>query len=251
MQVYSQKTGRLEELLLDEGVLTELRTAAVGALAARLLAPKDIQTIGILGTGVQARYQLAMLPAVTGCTNVLVWGRSTSKVIGLIEEMNSKGWHLSAAGTPDQLLERCDLIVTTTCSRDPVLGNTVSTLKTMRKNKTGGLLIVCIGADAPGKIELNPASLVAEADLLVADTRSQSIERGEFQKAADDGLIQPESIIPLGGLIQKTDLHRARGDLNDDRLIIFDSSGVALQDCVVASLVVATIRQKVLERSLT
>jgi ornithine cyclodeaminase len=243
MQIYSQKTGRLEALLLDEGVLTELRTAAVGALATLLLAPKVIQTIGILGTSVQARYQLSMLPAVTGCKNVLVWGRTQPKVAAFVDEMNAKGWNIASADTPDQLLEECDVIVTTTCARDPVLGNTTSNLKTMRKNKRAGLLIVCIGSDAPGKIELNPASLVATADLLVADTRSQSIERGEFQRAVADGLIEPESIIPLGTLVQQNDLHRAGGELNDDRLIIFDSSGVALQDCVVSSMVVAKLGQ--------
>jgi ornithine cyclodeaminase len=241
MQVYSQRTGLLEALLLDEGTLTELRTAAVGALATRLLAPKVIQTIGILGTGVQARFQLSMLPAVTDCRNVLVWGRTPSKVVAFLEEMNGQGWNLVAADTPDELLEACDLIVTTTCARHPVLGNTLPDSKEsiLQIRKNGGLLIVCIGADAPGKMELNPATLVAGADLLVADTRSQSIERGEFRNAVADGLIQAESIVPLGVLIQGEDQQRAGRDQNDNRLIIFDSSGVALQDCVVSSLVVA------------
>lgn len=241
MQIYSQRTGRLEALLLDDGVLTELRTAAVGSLATQLLAPKEIHTIGIVGASVQARYQLDMLSAVTECKNVLVWGRTQSKVEAFIDEMNSKGWNVTAADTPDELLEVCDLIVTTTCAREPVLGNSLSNLKTIRKDKTEGLLIVCIGADAPGKIELNPSSLVATADLLVADTRLQSIERGEFQRAVADSLIDPESILPLGRLIQQKDLYR--GELNDNRLIIFDSSGVALQDCVVSSLVVDKICQ--------
>jgi ornithine cyclodeaminase len=243
MQIYSQKSGRLEALLLDDGVLTELRTAAVGALATQLLAPKKIRTIGILGAGVQAGYQLNLLSAVTECRTVLVWGRTESKVEAFINEMTSQGWDIKASDTPDTLLEECDLIVTTTCAREPVLGTTLSDLKTIRKDKTGGLLIVCIGADAPGKVELNPSSLVATADLLVADSRSQSIELGEFQRAATEGLIDPESIMPLGRLIQHTDLHRAGDKLNDSRLVIFDSSGIALQDCIVSSLVVGKIGQ--------
>lgn len=229
MQVYSQKTGRLQALLLDEGILTELRTAAVGALAATLLAPERAElTIGILGTGVQARYQLDMLTAVTDCRNVLVWGRTPSNVKAFESEMSSKGWNISVASSPDQLLQDTDLIITTTPSREAVLG------QTSLETRKSGLAIICIGADAPGKHELNPA-LVAKADLLVADTSAQSVERGEFQIAVADGLVEKESLTPLGNLIGNEDLHRK--DDGDTRFIIFDSSGVALQDCVVSSLV--------------
>ena len=227
MQVYSQKTGRLQALLLDEGILTELRTAAVGALAAKLLCPKSINCIGIMGSGVQARYQLEMLASVTDCRNVLVWGRTPSNVAALVEEY-SKGWNISTAETPDQLLQDCDLIITTTPSREPILG------MTSLETRKSGLTIVCIGGDAPGKHELNPA-LVQKADLLVADTIDQTVERGEFQMAVADSLVKKESLVPLGQLILQEELHRNNDD--DNRFIIFDSSGVALQDCVVSSMV--------------
>ena len=227
MQVYSQKTGRLEALLLDDGILTELRTAALGALAAKLLAPK-IETIGIIGSGVQARYQLDMLTAVTECRNVLVWGRTPKNVDAFVQEMASKGWKMTVANGPDQLLQDADVIITTTSSREPILGN--SSLDTRKS----GLTIICIGADAPGKHELNP-SLTAKADLLVVDTPVQSIERGEFQNAVAQGLVEKSALLPLGELIQKKELQRKE---NDNRFIVFDSSGVALQDCVVSSLIV-------------
>mmetsp|Transcript_25290 Transcript_25290/g.55449 ORF Transcript_25290/g.55449 Transcript_25290/m.55449 type:complete len:332 (-) Transcript_25290:41-1036(-) len=230
MQVYSQKTGKLEALLLDEGILTELRTAAVGALAAKLLAPK-IEMIGVIGSGIQARYQLEMLSAVTSCRNVLVWGRTPSNVDSFISEMTIKGWKLSAVASPDQMLEDTDLIITTTPSREAILG------KSSLATRKSGLTIICIGADAPGKHELNPA-LIAKANLLVADTSAQSIARGEFQSVVADCLITKESLVPLGQLIQNEDLHRKQGD---DRFIVFDSSGVALQDCVVSSLVVGSL----------
>jgi len=226
MQVYSQKTGRLQALLLDEGILTELRTAAVAALAAKMLAPK-IEIIGIVGSGVQARYQLDMLAAVTDCRNVLVWGRTLSNVKVFVSEMSLRGWNISAANTPDQLLQDVDLIITTTPSREMILG------KSSLETRKSGLTIICIGADAPGKQELNPA-LVAKADLLVVDTPAQSVERGEFQNAIADRWVKKESLLPLGQLIQKEDLQRKK---DDTRFIIFDSSGVALQDCVVSSLV--------------
>ncbi|KAG7337064.1 ornithine cyclodeaminase [Nitzschia inconspicua] len=227
MQIYSQRTGKLEALLLDNGILTELRTAAVGALATKLLGPKSIGTIGIVGTGIQAKYQLEMLSAVSPCKSVLVWGRTSSNVEAYVSEFAKKGYSISSVASSDELLEKCDIIVTTTCSREAILGNF---LPATTKCK----LITCIGADAPGKYELNP-TIVAKADLLVADHIDQSAERGEFQKAIADGLILQESIVSLGKLIEQETLHRKNGD---DRLIIVDSSGVALQDCVISSLVV-------------
>lgn len=232
MQVYSQKTGKLDALLLDDGILTELRTAAVGALATKLLAPPNIKAIGIVGSGIQARYQLEMLSAVTDCRTVLVWGRTPSNVDSFVSEMTAKGWEISAVESPDQLLKETDLIVTTTPSREAILGT--SSLEV----RESGLTIICIGADAPGKHELDPA-LVAKANLLVADTPAQSTVRGEFQIAVEKKLVTHWSLCSLGYLIEREDLHRNKDD--DNRFIIFDSSGVALQDCVVSSLVVESL----------
>ncbi|KAL7450565.1 hypothetical protein ACHAWC_002464 [Mediolabrus comicus] len=101
MQLYSQSTGKLETILLDEGILTELRTAAVGALAAQLLAPPldEITCIGILGTGIQARYQLKYLAHVTSCRTVKVWGRTKENVQKYINDMKLDGWTITAVDT--------------------------------------------------------------------------------------------------------------------------------------------------------
>lgn len=231
MQVYSQQTGALEALLLDHGVLTEWRTAAVGALAAQLLAPKTIREIGILGTGVQARYQLDMLKIVTQCRNVRVWGRSPERMMTYQRDMEWKGWEIALAKEPDDLLESCDLIVATTCARDAVIGKTGKVPK-------DGALITCIGADAVGKMEID-IQLVDIADLLVADMEQQSRERGEFQHWSR--LMNGNGeICSLGQLIQTPYLHRKQE--NDNRFIIFDSSGVALQDCVVAQMVYEALK---------
>jgi len=229
MQVFSQQTGKLSALLLDNGILTEVRTAAVGALAAKLLAPKKISCIGILGTGIQARFQLGMLASVTSCRKVHVWGRSKDKANKLQQEMAEKGWDISIMEEADDLFNECNLIVTTTCAREPILGKTA--LEGL-KNRKQGLHITCIGADAPGKLELDP-KLVGQADMLVADTVPQSVERGEYEKAVRDGLVEESNIVPLGKLIGSSEEHRKD---EDSRLTIFDSSGVALQDCIVAQM---------------
>ncbi|KAL7564146.1 hypothetical protein ACA910_021121 [Epithemia clementina (nom. ined.)] len=239
MQVFSQKTGRLAALLLDEGILTELRTAAVGALSVQLFGPKNygkIQSIGILGTGIQARYQLRMLQSVTQCRNVLVWGRTLAKAQSLQAEMSREGWTVSIANEADELLTMCDVIVTTTCAREPVLGNSIR----QDEQENGSIrskLITCIGADAPGKRELS-SGLVAKADLKVADSLEQTVVRGEFQYSyfSSSSPQATDDIVSLGMTIRDPNLQR-RSDADDDRLIIFDSSGVSLQDCVIAQMV--------------
>jgi ornithine cyclodeaminase len=230
LQVYSQSTGRLEALLLDEGILTEHRTAAAGAVAAELLAPKKIKKIGILGTSVQARYQLRYLKWITDCRNVLVWGRTARNAKTFQEEMSAEGWKVDIAEKADDLLEHCDLIVTVTSAREALL--TAPSRKQHRKPQH----ISCIGADATGKMELD-TQLVASADLLVADSKLQTVERGEFEAAIASGLVQIDNVVELGELIgsHRADLHRRQHD--DNRLTIFDSSGVAVQDCAVAKLV--------------
>jgi ornithine cyclodeaminase/alanine dehydrogenase-like protein (mu-crystallin family) len=83
------------------------------------------------------------------------------------------------------------------------------------------------------------------ADLLVADTVQQTVERGEFQKAIAEGLVARDSIVSLGNLlllVNQTNLHRK--EENFHRLTIFDSSGVGLQDCVISQLTYDALQQK-------
>ena len=152
IQLYSQQTGKLETILMDEGILTEIRTAACGAVAAELLSPKLTKdsVIGILGSGIQARYQLQYLKHITECHNVLVWGRTERNVSQFIKDMKSNGWNIKAVDDPNKLLDLCSLIVTTTCSREPILGKGYNTQLLSKKP----LHITGIGSDATGKVEL-------------------------------------------------------------------------------------------------
>eukprot|EP00977_Amphora_coffeiformis_P001263 scaffold261_cov170-Amphora_coffeaeformis.AAC.11 len=221
MQLYSQKDGRLLAIHLDEGILTELRTAAIGALALRLwiarAESKEIAKIGMVGTGVQARYQLDAIQHETKCRNLVVYGRTRSNVEAYQKYMQAKGWTVEVADNPNALLENCDVVITTTAARTPVL-----TADTPGKTR----LLICIGSDAPGKSEIAD-SLLKKATLCMADTSTQSRQRGEFQGFSDDA-----NIVDLGAWI--------KGPENDtplQGLMVFDSSGVALQDCVIAQMV--------------
>ncbi|KAL7552084.1 hypothetical protein ACHAWF_017260 [Thalassiosira exigua] len=237
MQLYSQRTGRLEAILLDEGLLTELRTAAAGAVAARLLAPHlmagdEGRCIGVLGNGVQAKYQLRYLGHVTDCRNVKVWGRNKERVQSFIADMASEGWNVRSVATPQSLLD-CSLIVTATSSREPLLSCS-SAAQIVRP-----LHITCMGSDSVGKAELDP-KLIAVGDLLVTDSRLQTKERGEFQGALGQGLVMLDDIVELGELVQRKQMKgksEPKNGKDDTRFTIFDSSGVAVQDCVIAMMV--------------
>jgi ornithine cyclodeaminase len=232
VQLFSQETGSLECLLLDDGMLTEHRTAAAGALAAKYLAPKNIQTMGILGSGVQARYQLRYLKFVTDCRDVLVWGRTPDHVQKFRDDMTSRRWNVNIASFPNALFENCDLIVTTTSAREPLLSMSPVAKQDFTPPRRAQH-ITCVGADAFGKMELDPA-LVKLADMLVADSRLQTRERGEFAKAIAQNMVSVNDIIEIGELVEKSELHRK---LDDSRLTIFDTSGLAVQDCAIAKLV--------------
>ena len=227
MQVFSQSTGRLEALLLDDGVLTELRTAAAGAVAVKFLGPSIVKRIGIVGTGVQARYQLRYLKNVTDCRDVLVWGRSHDKAMVLKAEFEDE-WNVSVAETAQELLGSCNVIVTTTSSRQALLDGPI----------LEPLLIVCIGADSVGKQELS-TDLVVKADTLVCDSFVQTQERGEFQHVLRENLLTLDRIKQLGEIIESSSC------ITEDRhLTIFDSSGVAVQDYIVAKMVYESLHGK-------
>jgi ornithine cyclodeaminase len=122
MLLFLQATGELAAILLDEGYLTEVRTAMAGAVAARYLAPRNVTRIGIVGTGGQARFQLRMLPLVSTCRDVTVWGRSGERLAAFQREMTEEGFHVETTRDLSRLAATCNLIVTTTSAREPLLG---------------------------------------------------------------------------------------------------------------------------------
>eukprot|EP00401_Gymnodinium_catenatum_P079928 CAMPEP_0117593874 /NCGR_PEP_ID=MMETSP0784-20121206/72878_1 /TAXON_ID=39447 /ORGANISM="" /LENGTH=329 /DNA_ID=CAMNT_0005395851 /DNA_START=45 /DNA_END=1031 /DNA_ORIENTATION=+ len=220
MLIFSQMTARLEAILLDEGLLTEIRTAAACALAASHWAPKELNAIGLVGTGVQARWQLRLLKAVTPCRRVFVHGRSFERAKQFCQEVAAEGW-TAAVASAEEVARECRLIHTVTTARVPIL---------RREWVQPGTHITAVGADAPGKQELD-VSLVAAADLLICDSHAQTFERGEFQHAAAAGAIDKGQVVEIGVALDRPKLHRTAAD---QRLTIFDSSGVAVQDVMIA-----------------
>ncbi len=191
MLLFEQQTGELAAILLDEGRLTDIRTAVAGAISAKYLAPKPVERIGILGTGIQARLQVEHLAAVTPCRSVLAWGRSAAKLDEYRADMEGKGFEVEITNDTSELLKRCNLIVTCTPATQPLL-------------KSGdlrpGTHITAVGSDTPDKQELE-ASILNRADVVVADSIAQCRIRGEIGQAIKAGSIQEDDVIELGALI--------------------------------------------------
>ena len=227
--VFSQKTGKLESILLDECYLTDVRTAVGGAVAAKHLAPRTVTGIGIVGTGVQARMQLEMLPHAVDCDRVLVWGRNRERVDRLIAEIREDAtfWptEFEVHGTTDMdhLTSNSNLIVTTTAARAPLI----------RAEQIGpGTHITAMGSDDDGKQELDPR-LLQKADLVVADSRPQCHRYGEISHAIKQRLIEDKDILELGEVIRDPTLART----SEEQITVVDQTGVAVQDIQIAKMV--------------
>ena len=229
MLVFSQKTGELKLILLDKCWLTDMRTAAAGAVAAKHLAPQKVRAIGIVGTGVQARLQLEMLRNVVDCRRCLIWGRNAEKVQEMIGELRAReyfqdwGLDLEAAGSVDDLTRECNLIVTTTPARSPLI---------LAGQVQKGTHITAMGSDDHGKQELD-ADLLGKADLVVADSISQCVDHGECHFGVKQGTLDEARIVELGQVIKQPTTGRA----SEEQITIADLTGVAIQDIQIAKLV--------------
>ena len=227
--VFSQRSGALELVLHDRCWLTDMRTAAAGAVAARHLAPRKIDHIGVIGTGVQARMQLEMLCSVVEAKSALIWGRNEAKVGKMIGELKlsaallAAGMEVRAAESVEELADQSRLIVTATSAHEPVL---------RADQVRPGTHITAMGSDDDGKQELDVA-LLGKADRIVADSVSQCSKYGECVHAINAGVISLDDIAELGAVVSgSTD-----GRTSDDQITIADLTGVAVQDIQIAKMI--------------
>jgi ornithine cyclodeaminase len=223
MLLFNQRTGELVSILLDEGMLTDTRTAVAGAIAAKYLAPKRVRRIGIVGTGIQARLQLQHLKGVTACRDVLVWGRGDAQLSRYRQDMGPLGFTIGTTQDTAEIMDSCNLIVTTTPAESPLLE--VAGLQR-------GTHITAVGSDAPHKQELD-AAILGRADLVVADSISQCLERGEIYQAIEAREIREADLVELGDVIGG----KAKGREDEEQISVADLTGVAVQDMQIASSV--------------
>jgi ornithine cyclodeaminase len=228
MLLFRQATGEPVALLLDEGHLTDVRTAVAGAVAATYLAPPEVRRIGIVGTGTQARLQLQHLRGVTPCRKALVWGRGHEQVARYHDDPALDAFAIETTLDTREILRTCELVVTTTPSTAPLLSVA---------NLGPGTHITAVGSDTAEKQELH-TSILARADVVVADSLEQCRLRGEIHHALAAGAVTEDRVVELGDVIAG----RAPGRTGSDQITIADLTGVAVQDIAIASLVYEALR---------
>ena len=225
MLLFKQETGEPEAVLLDQGHLTDVRTAVAGAIAAKHLAPKDVSRIGIIGTGIQARLQLKYLKQVTDCKSVFVWGRGEDQIENYRQTMEAEGFTVKGTRNASEVLLSCNLIVTTTPSEEPLLN---------APGLQSGTHITAVGSDTPHKQELD-TEILQRADLIVGDSITQCLARGEIHKSLQNEKIRESDLIELGDVISGT----KEGRTLQDQITIADLTGVAVQDMMIAKAVIS------------
>lgn len=230
MILFSARTGLVDALLLDNGYLTDVRTAAAGAVAARHLAPREVRVAGVLGTGVQARLQIEAAHLVRPFSRVLVWGRDAGKAAACARDIASGiGVDASPINDPAALVRDSQLVVTTTPAREPVLRSAWL---------HPGLHITAMGSDQAGKNEIEPAA-VSAATLFVCDRVSQSEKVGELRSARAAGHLTGAVPPELGEIIAGTKAGRG----SDEDITICDLTGTGAQDTAIATYALAAARK--------
>ena len=223
MVIVSAATGFPEAVFLDNGYLTQLRTGLAGAIAADLLARPRLNTVGIIGTGEQARYQARALRLVRDFQRIVVYGRRVDAAQRYASAMQEElGLQVCVAESPKQVIQAADVVVTTTSAQTPLV---------LHEWLRPGLHITALGSDGPHKQELSPLVL-KHATRIVCDSIPQCLERGELHHVPQDDLPGVLGrVVELGAVAA----HQAPGRLSDNDVTVCDLTGVGVQDTAIAA----------------
>lgn len=224
MNLFSANTGTLEAVLLDNGYLTDVRTAAAGAVAAKHLSRENSSVATIFGSGTQARLQLQALTLVRPITKAWIWGRNNERATAAAQELTKTlGIEVIATNDAEMATDEADIVVTTTPATSPIVK--ADWLKR-------GQHITAMGSDQPDKGELEPACL-AKATRYVADREAQCQLAGELHQAIEAGVVSDGfKVTELCDVIAG----KQPGRDCDDDLTIADLTGTGLQDTAIATL---------------
>ncbi len=217
--------------ILDASAITEIRTAAVSAVATDALARANAKVLAILGAGVQARSHLNALPRVRKFEQVRIYAPSEAHARAVLDGVQGdRGVEFTVAASAEEAVRGADVVVTATSSRDPVL----------RREWLGpGAHVNAVGASTPPFHELDTATVAASA--LFCDSRESLLgEAAEFQLAIREGLIEGESHVraELGELLAG----QRAGRQDDEELTVYRSLGLAVEDLAAAELAVRRAR---------
>lgn len=230
MILFSAQTGLVDALLLDNGYLTDIRTAAAGGVAAKYLAPEVVETAGVMGTGVQARLQIAAAHLVRPFKKVLVWGRDHAKAEACARDIAATlGIEARVEPDPAALVAASQLVITTTPARAPIL---------KAEWLHPGLHITAMGSDQAGKNEIE-ATVFQHLNAYVPDRISQCQSLGELRSALEAGTVsETKDLLELGAVIAAP----SRGRASPDDITLCDLTGTGAQDTAIATHALSAAR---------
>ena len=225
--LFDPETGR-PLAMVGGNLLTALRTAAASAISIDRLARKDARVLGIVGAGHQAGFQLRAAARVRQFDRVVAWNLHPDMLPNLGKVAAELGLPFEAVSLP-QLGAAADVIITITSAPAASL---------MNDHVRPGTHLACMGTDTVGKQEVEP--LLLSRARVFTDEVAQSISIGEAQHAVAQGLLDAQTIIPLGDVL--IGRHPGRGDAQE--ITLFDGTGVGLQDLAVAAVAVARAQDR-------
>ena len=229
MTLFKIETGIIEAILVDNAYLTDVRTAVAGAIVAETFS-NEISSIGVLGTGLQARLQPKYLKNVTSCRKIINWGRNKEKMKLYKQDMKKEGFEVELSLSPSDVARGCNIIVTATSSENPILSS---------KDIQPGTHITAVGADTITKQELN-TDILKKANLVVGDSISQCKIRGEISHGLSSGIITENEIEELGYILKG----KKSGRSSKREITVVDLTGIAVQDLSIANAVYDSYRLK-------
>ena len=221
VMLFSRETGEMLALM-NASEITAIRTAAVSAVATRLLAREDAQQLAIIGAGVQARTHLVALAAVRSIKHTRIACRNIEHAEELAREMRQQiSFPIEPVQTNEDAVRGADLIVTATSSLQPVIS---------KDWISPGAHVNAIGTHSPNSREIDGATMAAAR--LFTDRRESALnEAGDYLLAAKEGLVTPESIVgEIGELLIGT----KTGRTSDSDITLFKSLGLAIEDVATA-----------------
>jgi ornithine cyclodeaminase/alanine dehydrogenase-like protein (mu-crystallin family) len=210
--------------VMDSIEITILRTGAATAVAARRLARADARVASVCGCGNQGRVQVRALARVLPLSLVYAWDADGARARRLAAELSAElGIEVTAVDDPRAAVSRSDVCVTCTPSREPFL---------RAGDLRPGTFVAAVGADSPDKQELDPAILASSK--VVVDVLDQCAAIGELHHALEARLMTRAQVhAELGEVVAG----RKAGRTSEEEIIVFDSTGTALQDAAAAAVV--------------
>lgn len=229
MILFSTRPGVPEALFLDNGYLTDVRTAAAGAVAAKHLAPEEVDSVGVIGAGTQARYQILALAQVRPFRRLRVYARDPARGEAYAEEMTRRlSVEVRVADSAEEVVRNSDVVVTTTPATEPLI---------RAEWLHPGLHITAMGSDAEHKQELEPRVL-ERADRRVCDAKSQCFRLGEMRSAKEAGLLSEADVVELGEIASG----RHPGRERQEEITVCDLTGTGVQDTAIALMAFRSLR---------